>query len=127
MLLRSKILFLLVFSLLSLAGKASTEGCAITIAVQNEKQAYAIGDTIVVLVKVTLEKEFCDEARDITKVFSKGLKIVERSEWRRISEKIVGQKLVVTVLNKGSEKKLTVYRKTAHYNCFEQKEFNIKD
>lgn len=120
---KTKIVLLLLFSLFSLAVIARAEVCEISIAVQNEKAHYTINDTITVLVKVQLDKEFCDEAGDATKIFGKGLKIIERSKWKKLSETTLGQKLHLTVLKKDDERILTVYRKTAHYNCFQQKEF----
>jgi hypothetical protein len=122
-----KILILLIFSQFILANNTYAEGCEIKISVQNEKEEYAINDTIVVLVKVTLNQEFCDEAGEATKIFSKGLKIIERSSWTKISDSTLEQKLVLTVLNKSNEKTFTVYRKTAHYNCFKQMEFKIRN
>lgn len=119
-----KIFLFALFALLSGTAFAYNNDCQISITVQHEKEMYLVGDTVTVLIKVKLDKPFCDDAGDATKVFSKGVKIEKRSEWKRLSETEVGQKLLLTVLNKGKEKTLTVYRKTAHYNCFEQKTFN---
>lgn len=111
----------------SIIGSASPKSCSINIIVQNERQVYHVQDTITVLVKVFLDKDFCKEAADETKIFSKGLKIIERSDWKKISDTLVGQKLILTVQHKPVNRMLTVYRKTAHYNCFEQKKFKVEE
>lgn len=121
-----KIFLFALFGLLSVTALAYSNGCQISILVQHEKETYVVGDTITVLIKVKLDKAFCEKAGDATKVFSKGVKIEKRSEWKKLSNTEVGQKLLLTVLNKSKEKTLTVYRKTAHYNCFEQKAFKTR-
>lgn len=123
----SKILILIICAFLSDAALASTKDCSINIIVQNEKATYSTNETITVLVKVQLDDEFCDEAGDVTKIFSKGLKITNRSEWKKLAKNTLGQKLTLTVLGKEKEQILTVYRKTAHYNCFEQKRFSTRE
>ncbi|MCY1719705.1 hypothetical protein OU798_05090 [Prolixibacteraceae bacterium Z1-6] len=125
MILTKKIQFIVLLSLLYVATYATEKDCEITFFVQNEKQTYTINDTIIILVKVRLDKDFCDEAADATKVFSKGLKIEERSEWKRLSDDTVGQKLVLTVLPNYENRIITVYRKTGHYSCFQQLEINL--
>lgn len=121
------LLFLCLVSAVIASANGGNKDCEISFSVKDEKLKYNYSDTITVMVKVKLDEEFCDEAADATKIFSRGLKIENRSEWKKISETTVGQKLVLTVLKKGTNKTLTVYRKNAHYNCFEQLEFNIED
>jgi len=105
--------------------QATTKECNISIIVQNEKEKYKIGDTITVLIKVELEGEICDDAGEATKVFCKGLKILEQSDWKKISESTVGQKVTLSVIKSKDASTLTIYRKTGHYNCFRQREFEI--
>lgn len=114
------LIYLIPFQLYS-----QTKDCQIYINVQNEKESYRIGDTLSVSIKVELEDEICDDAGDAVKIFSKGLKIIERSDWKKISETMVGQKLLMTVIESKNSTTLTIYRKTGHYNCFREKEFNI--
>jgi hypothetical protein len=76
---------------------------------------------------VELNEDFCDDAAKVTKIFSKGLKIIERSDWKKMSGILVGQKVKLTVLKKEDQHTLTVYRKNAHYNCFAQKKFKIEN
>ncbi len=125
MILERKILFLLTACLLWLTFPALAKDCQIRIVVQNEKQEYTTGDTISVLIRVKLADDFCDEAGDATKVFSQGLKITKRSDWKKISKYEVGQKLLITVLKPQSKAVITAYRKTGHYNCFQQKIINV--
>lgn len=105
---------------------ASEKDCNISFEIKNEKEIYSTNDTIIVLIKVEFNEDFCDEAAEITKVFCKGLKICERSEWITISKKMVGQKLTLTVLQGRNKKIITAYRKTGHYNCFKQVEVRVK-
>ncbi len=112
---------------LSINSLASEKDCSISFDVKNEKETYFANDTIIVLVKVELDDDFCDEAAEATKVFCKGLKICERSEWNTISKNTVGQKLTLTVLSGKNKSVITAYRKTGHYNCFSQIEFNVRE
>lgn len=123
---QNKIVLALIISLITLAGKASSDDCSISFLIQNEKEVYTINDTITVLIKVALDKEFCDEAGDATKVFSNGLRIIKRSKWKKTTETTIAQKLVLTVLSSKKERTLTAYRKTAHYNCFKQQQFEVE-
>ncbi|WP_347838300.1 hypothetical protein [uncultured Draconibacterium sp.] len=122
-----KSLLLIFLTILIHNGLANTKKCRIVFEIENKIQQYSINDTIVVWVKVELDEDFCDDAGDITKVFAKGLKICERSEWKRIAQKKVGQQLTLAVLKGKGKKMLTAYRKTGHYNCFNQVEFNCME
>jgi len=120
-----KIFFLLLISFIWSNSFGQEKECSIEILVQNEKTFYSANDTIIVLVKVYLEEDFCDDAANATKIFGKGVKIIKSSNWEKLTNSSVGQKLTLSVLEDKKQAVLTVYRKTGHYNCFQQKKFNI--
>ncbi len=120
-----KIFFLLTISFAWLNSFSVEKECSIEILVQNEKTSYSANDTINVLVIVYLEEDFCDDAANATKIFGKGVKIIKSSNWKKLTNSSVGQELTLSVLKDKKQAVLTVYRKNAHYNCFQQKKFNI--
>lgn len=127
MILKAKLFLLLLICILVANANTAPKGCEIGFVVQNSKIEYTSNDTITVLVKVKLDEAFCDEAGGVTKIFCKGLKIEKRSEWKKMTENTLGQKLVLTVLRRTNMGTLTAYRKTGHYDCFRQIKFNIRE
>lgn len=124
---KTKILVLILLCFFYILGNSQTKDCKISFVVQNKKTTYICNDTIIILVKVQLDKDFCDEAGDVTKIFCKGLKIKKRLKWIRISQTTLVQKLVLIVLDRKDKGTLTAYRKTGHYNCLQQIEFKFKN
>ncbi len=104
---------------------AGEKECSIEILVQNEQPSYSFNDTIHILVKVTLEENFCDDAAKGTKIFSKGAEIIKSSDWKKIENSTLGKELTLTVLKGKKQAVVTVYRKTGHYNCFQQTKLKI--
>lgn len=127
MLIKTKLLFVLLLGLIATSTLIGQPHHQCNILVQNEKEAYSVGDTIVAIIMVKIDNKLCKDANDAPNIYTKGLKMVEHSNWRRISDSELGEKLVFVVTTKRKEKVLTVCGETAYYNCFRQKIFAINN
>jgi hypothetical protein len=92
---------------------------------QEPKQFYVKGDTAIVLVKYTFEQDLCDDAVLKTKFFGKGLKILKKTKWRKLSAKVFTRKVMIKVKR---DKKLvfTAVRNASKDEVFEQLELPVR-
>ncbi len=75
-------------------------GCEIDIdVIKGEKQAYAVGDQFMVLVKVVLTHRVCPEAINKTKFKLKGLKVLKATGWKQVTTTEYHRKLIVEVID----------------------------
>ena len=90
-------LFLLIFITVAFSAQ-HTKACEIEFEVtKNKKEVYAVGDIIVVKVKVILTHRSCPVAMKQTKFTMKGLKVVGTTEWLQLSTMIWERKLKMQV------------------------------
>ncbi|MGQ1783966.1 MULTISPECIES: hypothetical protein [unclassified Saccharicrinis] len=99
--------FVLLFS-----GLMTVNACEINFKIQDDKkQAYAIGDVLIVEVEVVFTHRTCPVALKETKFKYQGVKILGATDWKQISGMKYTRKLKVqlTALKKGKKGKSQIF------------------
>ena len=65
---------------------------------KGKKEAYQVGDTLVILVKVVLTHRSCPVALKKTKFKTKGLKVIKSTPWKQLAVMDWERKLMVVVI-----------------------------
>jgi len=89
-----------------------TKACEIEVEiVKGEKEVYNVGDTIIVLVKVSLTHRSCPVAMKKTKFKLNGMKVIKATGWKQLSSMDYERKLKIVVTGaKGGKAAINVVR-----------------
>ncbi len=90
------------------------------------KPAYAIGDTVVLLVKVKVNPKTCTDGMSRTKNFLSGLKITEKGNWQETIKGVwLNRYRLVTESNKKGMGQFTISRRTDKDNLVKSIQFQF--
>ncbi len=90
-------------------------------------EEYSITDTVSVLIRISYEDKLCGEGIEVTKIFAKGMKIIEKEGWREITAGVWENRLSMIVMgNRKNELQLTVARRTDKESVFGSRKFRMK-
>ncbi len=92
---------------------ATSWACDITFKIEKEKNKYAVGDELVVKVKVVLIHSDCPVALKSTNFKASGLKILSGTDWKEISKGTWERKVKIKVLE-GTAKPTLIVTRTCH-------------
>ena len=112
------IAFLFLFISLKMYGQVNIQY------VKGEKTNYNIGDTVVLSVQIKAPEETCIDGMKTTKLFQKGISIINQSEWREIKKGLWQTTVSLTIRgNKKNEAVLTVFRRNDKQSISHQEQF----
>lgn len=102
---------LMILSLFSIMAIASSLACNITITTSGEKQAYKVGEEVLINVQVKLIHHNCERAIKDTKFTYEGLKIISATEWKEVSPGTFTRQVKAQIIESSkAEAKLTAQR-----------------
>jgi len=80
--------------------------------VQNAKEAYSIGEEIIIEIKVTFTHRVCPVALEETKFKYKGIQILGATKWKQESAMIYSRKIKTKVIESNNNKILITAERT---------------
>ena len=112
------IAFLFLFISLKMYGQVNIQY------VKGGKTNYNIGDTVVLSVRIKAPEETCIDGMKTTKLFQKGISIINQSEWQEIKKGL--WQTTISLIIKGNKKKeaiLTIFRRNDKQSISHQEQF----
>lgn len=92
--------------------------------IKGEKTDYNIGDTISLSIQIKAPEETCMDGMKTTKLFQKGISIVNQSEWKEIKKGFWKKNVSLVITgNKKKEATLTVFRRNDKQSISYQEQF----
>jgi hypothetical protein len=91
------------------------------------KTEYVAGEQISIVVRIAYENKLCGEGIEVTKFFTKGMKIIRREGWNEVTPGIWENMLTIEVVgNRKGVLQLTVARRTDKESVLGTKKFRMK-